>query len=125
LFLVRGDEGQPIREGERTSSPPVHEACAYEAARSGPHLLKGWTAALVKYTPAWGVAGIVHDPRTLEPIPGPVGPDGKPQLEYVAYDDLRIRWTCAVREVVQLLGCEVVALNDLAPPTAKQTSTSV
>lgn len=54
LYLVRSQDGRPIREGERTTTPPVHEACAVTAVRHCPHLRNGYTAALVGYSPTWG-----------------------------------------------------------------------
>ncbi|MGW3627810.1 hypothetical protein [Streptomyces sp. NPDC000880] len=110
LFLVRAANGQPIAEGEKTTTPPVHESCAAEAVRDCPHLRKGHTASLVEFAPAWGVAGIVYDPKTLKPLPG----DDNDGLTFVAYDDPRIRWTLAAREVVALQDCTVVDLDDLA-----------
>jgi hypothetical protein len=111
LFLMRDTAGQPIGEGETTHMPPLHEACALEAVRDCPHLRQNYVAALVEYAPAWGVAGIVYDPDTLQPLPAK---DGE-ELTYVADDDLRLRWTQAAREVVSLHGCTPVDLTDLAP----------
>lgn len=106
LFLVRDTGGKPIVEGEKTASPPVHEECAQETVRDCPHLRQGHTAARVKYPRAWGVAGIVYDPQRLAPLPGDA-PDG---LTFVGYDDPRIRWTLAAREVVTLEGCTAYEL---------------
>jgi hypothetical protein len=115
LFLVRAPHGEPLSEGEKTASPPVHEACADEAARDCPHLRKGHTAALVEHAPLWGVAGIEYDPKTLEPLPG--DEDSTDGLTYVSYCDPRIRWTLAARQVVTLHGCTAVALDDPAIQT--------
>ncbi|MGP3950926.1 hypothetical protein [Streptomyces sp. 7N604] len=112
LFLVRGD--QPIAEGEKTATPPVHESCAAESVRDCPHMRKGAVTSLVEYAPSWGVAGIVYDPQTLQPLPC----DNDDGLEFVAYGDPRIRWTLAAREVVTLHGCTTVNLNDLAAQAA-------
>ncbi|MCX4826057.1 hypothetical protein OG883_41025 [Streptomyces sp. NBC_01142] len=112
LFLVRAADGQPISEGEKTVTPPVHEACAREAVRDCPHLRKSFTAALVEFSPSWGVAGIVHDPRTLQPLPAEQG-----DLTFVAYDDPHLRWTLAARTVVTLQGCTTLDLEELAVST--------
>ncbi|MFE7777640.1 hypothetical protein ACFU5O_27825 [Streptomyces sp. NPDC057445] len=114
LFLMRGAKGQPIREGEKTAVPPVHEACAAEAVRLCPHLRKGWVAARVEYAPPWGVAGIVYDSQTLQPLPAERGRE----LEFVGLDDPRLRWTLAARDVVALHGCTPVELDELAAAAA-------
>jgi hypothetical protein len=79
-----------------------------EAVRDCPHLGR-YVAALVEYPCAWGVAGIVHDPDTLQPLPGR---DGE-HLTYVRDDDPRLRWTQAAREIVSLHGCTPVDLTNL------------
>ncbi|MGW8329399.1 hypothetical protein ACWGLE_15995 [Streptomyces sp. NPDC055897] len=107
LFLVRGEEGEPITEGEKTTAPPICEPCAYESLRSCPHLRKGATAALVGYTPYWGVAGIVYDPITLTPILS----DARDGLTLVGFDDPLIRWTLAARLVITLNECTTVDLE--------------
>ncbi|MFI7103317.1 hypothetical protein ACIBK8_28680 [Streptomyces sp. NPDC050161] len=109
LFLVRAPDGHPIREGERTTSPPVHAACAREAVRDCPHLRRGYTLALVRSAPLWGVGGIVHDRTTLRPL----SPAGGDPFDQVSFGDPRFRWTLAVRDVVTLHGCTTVALDDL------------
>ncbi|GAA2463024.1 hypothetical protein [Streptomyces lavendulocolor] len=106
LYVVRSD-GRPIQEGEKTTAPPVHEACARRAVQHCPHLRKGYTAALVGYSPYWGVAGVVYDPQTLQPLPGD-------DLELVGYEDPRIRWTLAAQSAVALYECETVNLDELA-----------
>ncbi|WP_432158034.1 hypothetical protein [Streptomyces sp. bgisy153] len=111
LIIARAVEGRPLREGERTTTPPVCRPCAVEAAEACPHLRKGHVAALVKRTQPWGVAGIVYDPRTLLPIP-PENP--KEPLAEVAFEDPVIRWTLAARDVVTLHGCTPVDLSELA-----------
>jgi hypothetical protein len=112
LFLVHTTQGEPIVEGERTAVPPVHEDCARLAIRECPHLRRGWTAALVTYTPPWGVAGIVYDAKTLRPVP--CRGDDRDSLEYVSYaDDERLRWVLAAREVITLHGVEPVDVASL------------
>src|SRR5690606_14635009 len=113
LFIGRAVDGQPIRDGERTDTPPVCLPCAVEAAEACPHLVKGHTAALVERTEPWGVAGIVYDPRTLRPIPT----KSKNGLTEVAFEDPVLRWTLAARDVVTLHGCTPVNLADLATPS--------
>lgn len=112
LFLVRSPSGTPLQEGELTTAPPVHVACAEQAIRQCPPLRDGWTAALVTVTWAWGVAGILYDPGTLKPLPGPDEDGGG--LEHVPYTDSeRLRWTIAAREVVSLRGLEEVDIAAL------------
>ncbi|MBZ6258887.1 hypothetical protein KVH22_25560 [Streptomyces olivaceus] len=107
LYLLGARDGDPIREEETTQAPPVHAACALLAIRECPHLRRGWAAALVQYAPAWGVAGILYDPATLAPLPGPAGaPDGLVEVPYI--DEPRMRWVLAAREVVRLHGVEAV-----------------
>ncbi|TQK42314.1 hypothetical protein FBY35_3693 [Streptomyces sp. SLBN-118] len=114
LFLMRDTDGRPIREGEQTAMPPIHETCASEAMRDCPHLREGCVAALVEYAPAWGVADIVHEPKTPQPLP----PEDGAELTFVAYRDPRIRWTLAARDVVVLQGCAAVDLDNLAARAA-------
>jgi hypothetical protein len=101
LFLMGGE--RPIREGEVTASPPVCEPCALESIQACPRLRKQHVAAIVKYTPAWGVAGIRHHPVTLLPIT-----DG--DLEFFAYSAPVTPWIVAARSVVQLWGVTAVDL---------------
>lgn len=105
LFLLGARDGVPIREQETTTAPPVHEECARQALRECPHLRRGWAAALVDYTPGWGVAGVPYDPETLLPTAGS-DPDGLTHVPYT--DEAQLRWVVAAREVVQLLGVEAV-----------------
>jgi hypothetical protein len=117
LWLVHSTTGRPIAEGERTAAPPVHEACAREAVRDCPHLLRGWTAALVGGAPSWGVAGILYDRATLLPLPGPEsGGRGLHQVPYE--DDGQLPWVLAARDIVQLYDVEPVELGamPLSPP---------
>ncbi|MGW5048393.1 hypothetical protein [Streptomyces griseoluteus] len=111
LFLVRADEGQAIREGETTATPPICDPCAAESVRACPELRKGYTAALVERPQPWGVAGTLYDPRTLRPRPAPKTRDG---LTFVNYEDSQLPWTLAARDVVTLLGCTTVDLDRLA-----------
>ncbi|MFJ4343007.1 hypothetical protein [Streptomyces sp. NPDC088915] len=111
LFLVRADQGQEIRDGETTATPPICEPCAAESVRACPELGKGYTAALVERPQPWGVAGIPYNPRTLAPAPAPKTRDG---LTFVNYEDPRLPWTLAARDVVTLLGCTPVDLDRLA-----------
>lgn len=114
LFVMRAENGAEIAEGEVTAMPPVHEECAGEAITDCPELRKGWAAALVEYIPAWGVAGILYDPRTLRPLPPPRDRD----LAYVSYEEeSRLRWIVAAREVITLEGVTPVSLSDLALAT--------
>ncbi|MBL1115301.1 hypothetical protein JK364_23305 [Streptomyces sp. 110] len=115
LFVAGAGSGRPFAEGEPTTTPPLHELCALEAIRECPHLARGYVASLVEYTPAWGVAGIVYDPRTLRPLPSGDGED----LTLVEYDDPLIRWTLAARAAVTLHGCTpvTVTLHGCTPVT--------
>ncbi|MGW1496844.1 hypothetical protein [Streptomyces sp. NPDC002402] len=114
LFLMRDTEGRPVREGEQTAMPPIHEACAAEAIRDCPHLQEGAVAALVEYAPAWGVAGIVHDPRSLQPLPAEQGKE----LTFVAHESPLLRWTLAARDVVSLHEVTAVDLDELVAMAA-------
>ncbi|MFJ2349607.1 hypothetical protein [Streptomyces antimycoticus] len=70
-------------------------------------------AVLVEDVTVWGVAGIVYAPETVKPVPS----DGE-QFTLVAYDDPRLPWTLACREVVALHGCTAVDLRGLTEQTA-------
>ncbi|MGF0163031.1 hypothetical protein ACQRET_03175 [Streptomyces koyangensis] len=95
LYLMR-DSGGPIQEGERTASPPVCVPCSALSVQLCRALQRGrWVAAWVGWAPSWGVAGTVHDPVTLRPIPGRA-------LEMVEYGTREARWTTAARLVVEL-----------------------
>ncbi|EST24410.1 hypothetical protein [Streptomyces roseochromogenus] len=102
LFLMGAAGGHPICEGERTSSPPVHPVCARLAVENCPRLRRGWAAALVSYTPVWGVQGVMYSPKTLEP---------EPDVSVSFMDARRLRWVLASRLLVTLEG--VTAVNDL------------
>ena len=116
LFLVRGGPGNPVREGEKTTSPPVHAPCALEAIQHCPPLRRGYSAALVKYPSTWGVAGIAYHPRTLKPLPSPKNGQKLVQVPYT--DEQRLRWILAAREVVELRGVTTVDLDDLLTTAA-------
>ncbi|MGW1603083.1 hypothetical protein [Streptomyces eurythermus] len=111
LFLAADADGHPLLNGERTESPPVHAVCARLAVEHCPPLRhRGWTAALVRRTPVWGVAGYVYDPLTLDRLPGsPAHRDGMHRVPFT--DPRRIRWTLAARLVITLEG--VVPVTDL------------
>ncbi|SEQ01081.1 hypothetical protein SAMN05216481_103263 [Streptomyces radiopugnans] len=105
LFVLR-DVGRPVEEGERTTAPPVCVPCARISVRECPRLREGHVAALVGRPYAWGVAGIVHHPVTLEPL--------DTALQEVSYEDLAVRWTLAHRLIVTLHDCTPVDLDALA-----------
>jgi hypothetical protein len=120
LHLLGG--ATPIGEGETTAAPPVHPSCAVESLESCPHLRRGWAAALVEYSPLWGVAGVVHDPKTLAPLPSP-GP--RPfELTHVHISNERIRWTLASFTVVSLHGVTPVPLDKLHAMAAEDARRS-
>ncbi|WP_050373468.1 hypothetical protein [Streptomyces acidiscabies] len=107
LFLVHGTGDNPLREGQTTVAPPLHETCALQSLRDCPHLRRGWTAALVGRIGIWGVAGTLHHPDTLSPLE---------ELIPARYEDERhLRWTLAAREVVSLHDVEPFGLNAPAP----------
>ncbi|WP_344319253.1 hypothetical protein [Streptomyces yatensis] len=114
LFLVASATRQAVVEGEKTTTPPVCDGCALETVLEGPPPRTGYVAALVEHTSARGVVGIVYSPDTLEPLPG----DNGHKFSFVAYDDPRLRWTLACREVVSMHGCTAVDLTDLIGHTA-------
>ncbi|MCF6523781.1 hypothetical protein [Streptomyces sp. JJ36] len=103
LFLLR-DVGRPVAEGERTTAPPLCVPCAGTAVEECPPLRRGHVAVRVQHAPAWGVAGVLHDPETLERIPGR-------ELEEVSYGSPLLRWVLAARMVVSLHGCVPVDLD--------------
>ncbi|MCK7622510.1 hypothetical protein MUU72_05200 [Streptomyces sp. RS10V-4] len=116
LFVMASADGRPISEGELTVMPPVHEVCALEAVEQCPELRKGHVAALVGDVMPWGVAGIVHDRTTLQPLI----PDDEKELTFVGYDDPRFRWVLAMREVVSLREVTPVDLHQLTAHTGQQ-----
>ncbi|MFJ6636734.1 hypothetical protein ACIQMR_36040 [Streptomyces sp. NPDC091376] len=101
----------PVGEGETTAAPPVHPSCALEAIEHCPHLRRHHAAALVERSALWGVAGILHAPVTLVPLPAP---GGHPyDLVRVHVADPQIRWTLANFTVHSLDGVTAVSLPDL------------
>jgi hypothetical protein len=114
LFLLAEREGRPIAEGEETASPPIHEACAAEALRDCPHLLEGAVAARVERPEPWGIAGMLHDPVTLAPLPS----DQQGGLTFLPYTSLKLLWSVAHLDVISLHGCTPVSLDELQALTA-------
>jgi hypothetical protein len=110
-LYLRKSTGRPIAEGETTHAPPVCAPCAPEAARDCPHLRRGYVAAWVEYSPTWGVAGVIYDPRTLQPVRE--GDDGE-GLTAVSHTNPDIRWTIAYRQMVSLHGVTPVDLAEFA-----------
>ncbi|WP_328736570.1 hypothetical protein [Streptomyces bobili] len=108
----------PIAEGETTAAPPVHPLCAVEAIENCPPLGRGHAAALVEYSPLWGVAGVVHDPVTLAPLPSPGSRPG--DLQHVHVGDKEIRWTLANFTVVSLHGVKAVSPEELRAMAAEE-----
>ncbi|GAA1668947.1 hypothetical protein GCM10009680_05700 [Streptomyces yatensis] len=104
VFLLQAAVGRLITDGERTATPPACGGCVAEAVR-GRSLRSGYVAVLVEDVTAWGVAGIVYTPDPVKPVPSTAE-----QFTLVAYDDPRLPWTLACREVVALHGCTVVDL---------------
>ncbi|MCM1967759.1 hypothetical protein [Streptomyces sp. G1] len=106
LYLMGSPEGrEPIREGERSPSPPLCPPCALESASSCRQLRRGLAAAWVEKIVPWGVSGIPHHPDTLQPLV-------EDRVE-VAYDDRRIRFTLAYYQVNELRGVTPVSLEEL------------
>lgn len=106
LLAARSGATGPIREGEVTTSPPVCVPCARIALRHCPHLRHSAVAARVGYAPRWGVAGVLHDRRTLKPVPGR-------DLALVPDDHPDLRWILAYRLAVELLDVTPVDLDAL------------
>jgi len=104
LFVLK-DIGKPIGEGELTTAGPVCLPCAHVTRTHCPPLRRH-VAAWVERPLLWGVAGILHDRGTLRPLP-------KESLEMVSYEDPRLPWVLAVRQVLSLNGCAAVDLGDL------------
>ncbi|MGV4984488.1 hypothetical protein ACVB8X_13790 [Streptomyces sp. NRAIS4] len=103
LFLMGAAAGRPISEGERTTSPPVHAACARLAVENCPRLRRGWAAALVSYASVWGVKGVLYRSQTLE------AEEGVRSVSFVDTD--RLRWILASSLIVTLE--DVTPVEDL------------
>jgi hypothetical protein len=114
LYLLAEREGRPIAEGEQTASPPIHETCAAEALRDCPYLCEGAVAARVERPEPWGVAGMLHDPASLAPLPSTM----RGGLTFLPYTSLKLLWTVAHLDVVSLHGCKPVNLDELLALTA-------
>jgi hypothetical protein len=114
--------GPAGQEGEVTGGPPVCGPCAPEPVEACPRLRRSRVAAVVRYAPAWGVAGVRHAPRTLGPVrrdPRTLGPVPGPDLEHVAYGTPEPAWTVAARLRAQLYGVTPVGLAAWRPGRAE------
>ncbi|MEU0382257.1 hypothetical protein ABZ093_33960 [Streptomyces cyaneofuscatus] len=109
LFVARAPKGQPLGEGEITTTPPICLPCARESVGACPHLRKGWTAALVERAQPWGVAGIRYDKKTLRTLPLP-----STGLHMAQIGHLEERWTLAMRDAVTLHGVTSIDLGAVA-----------
>ncbi|MFJ3309594.1 hypothetical protein ACIPSA_42535 [Streptomyces sp. NPDC086549] len=78
-------------------------------ARYRPHLRGGAVAAFVEHPSPWGVAGILHNPKTLTALPSREDED----LDHVPYGHPGLRWIIAARDVISLHGCTPVFLDEL------------
>ncbi|MER6529177.1 hypothetical protein [Streptomyces sp. NPDC001508] len=97
LFLLRDSCGA-VREGERTTSPPVCVPCAGISIQLCNALRGGrFVAAWARRVPAWGVVGPLHHPQSLQPIPGC-------HMEQVKYGSEWAPWVRAARTMVELRG---------------------
>ncbi|WP_405575607.1 hypothetical protein OG317_36795 [Streptomyces sp. NBC_01167] len=112
-----------IGEGETAAAPPLHPVCALESIENCRLLRRNHSAALVEYSPLWGVAGVLHDPVTLAPLPNPGRrPD---DLANVHVADKAIRWTLANFTVISLHGVSGVSGKAWSPwrPGRRTTDT--
>ncbi|MFD4509812.1 hypothetical protein [Streptomyces sp. NPDC058457] len=109
LYLLGG--ARPIAEGETTAAPPVHPPCAIEATESCPPLGQGYAIALVERATLYGVAGVIHDPETLAPLPHVGARPG--ELTHVDIAAPASRWTLASFTVVSLHGVATVSPEEL------------
>ncbi|MEU8543024.1 hypothetical protein AB0C52_24070 [Streptomyces sp. NPDC048717] len=95
----------PIKDGEQTTTPPVHETCAEQAAELWPHLLRGAVAARVREVVQWGVRGTLHFPAAaLDAVPAIRGVQ-------VAYGEPDIARILADQAVAELRGVTPVVLR--------------
>lgn len=120
LFLL--GSAHPIAEGETTAAPPVHPPCAIEAVQNCPPLGRGHAAALVERATLYGVAGVIHDPETLAPLPHVGSRPG--ELAHVDIASAASPWTLASFTVVSLHGVTAVSpdeLHAMAKETAEPT----
>ncbi|MFF0386900.1 hypothetical protein [Streptomyces sp. NPDC004286] len=111
----------PITEGETTTAPSVHPACALKAIEHCPPLRRDHAAALVKFSPVWGVAGVVYDPATLaprSPVPDPS------RLPHVREDSPDIPWTLAAFTVISLHGITPVSPTEIGELAAREAALS-
>ncbi|MFF7987128.1 hypothetical protein ACFZDK_50015 [Streptomyces sp. NPDC007901] len=109
LFLLGG--AHPIAEGETTAAPPVHPPCAIEAVENCPPLGRGYAVALVERATLYGVAGVIHDPKTLAPLPHVGSRPG--ELAHVDIASAVSPWTLASFTVVSLHGVTSVSPDEL------------
>jgi hypothetical protein len=89
------------------TEPPICLSCARTAIGSCPALREGYVAFRVGESPVSGVSGAYYEPGGL--FPRFVGTD------LVAFEDPRIRWTCAGHLVRELHNCTMVDLSGEAP----------
>lgn len=109
LFLL-GDNSRsgrhgPVKDGEVTSSPPVHLKCTRSVVERWPHLLKGYAAVRVGAALPWGVIGTRY--KIARPFPV-----AEPDPATVSYDNDKIRFVLAHQALVELYGCEPVDLAE-------------
>jgi hypothetical protein len=117
LHLMGGHT--PIFEGETTAAPPVHPECGVEAIENCPPLGRSHVAALVEFSPLWGVAGVVYDPVTLAPLP--ILGQRPGELRHVHAGDKEIRWTLANFTAVSLHGITPVSTDELRAMAAERS----
>ncbi|SHN24106.1 hypothetical protein [Streptomyces yunnanensis] len=106
LYVMNSAKGTPIKEGELTTAAPVCQGCAPEAAMSCPRLKDRYVAAYADYNYPWGVAGVLINPHTLEPVSlDPV---------QVSFGDPQIKWMIANMSVNRLSGIRYADLKTFA-----------
>ncbi|CCB71757.1 hypothetical protein [Streptantibioticus cattleyicolor] len=105
LYLMHAAGGRQIEDGERTSSPPVHPACAVEAIKACPALRAGgYVAAWVRASLPWGVAGTLHDLGD---------PAHSSTPAKVAYESPGIAWMLAYHKIISFHGVTPVSPDEL------------